>query len=151
MKQFVIGGLDTPEKKQEAEAILKGFGYESDEERNKINRYLPEHKFLKLCKDGFFRFYLETPNKPITLDELKAMKNPYPKVMWVWDYNEGAKFKSQVVKEIEHKGIKSYITFHGDSFSVYPNAKDIEEPIEITLDQIAEKFGVNVEQIKIKK
>jgi len=73
MKEFVIGGLDTPQKKAEAEAILQKFGYESDEERNKINRYLPEHKFLKLCKDGFFRIYLETPNKPITLDDLRDM------------------------------------------------------------------------------
>ena len=102
--------------------------------------------------DGGFRcFNNPHDSQVITLEELKARKNPYPKVMWVWDYNEGAKFKSQVINEIEHKGIKSYITFHGDSFSVYPNAKDIEEPIEITLDQIAEKFGVNVEQIKIKK
>jgi len=73
MKELEIGGLDTPQKKAEAEAILQKFGYESDEERNKINRYLPEHKFLKLCKDGFFRFYLETPNKPITLDDLRDM------------------------------------------------------------------------------
>ena len=37
--------------------------------------------------------------------------------------------------------------------SYWKYAKEIEEvsPVEVTLEEIAEKFGINVEQIKIKK
>ena len=105
---------------------------------------------------GLFNGWFDYRSKPhesqvITLEELKAMANPYPKVMWVWDFENQDAIKREVINEIEHKGIKGYITFDGEDLYVYRNAKDIEKPTEITLEQIAEKFGVNVEQIKIKK
>lgn len=102
--------------------------------------------------DGEFNL-MESPynSQVITLEELKAMANPYPKVMWVWDFENQDAIKREVLNEIEHKGIKGYITFDGEDLYVYRNAKDIIEPTEITLEQIAEKFGVKVEQIKIKK
>lgn len=115
---------------------------------------------FKGCEVGFYyglldgEFFLSgTPqnSQVITLEELKAMKNPYPKVMWVWDFENQDAIKREVLNEIEHKGIKGYITFDGEDLYFYRNAKDIIEPTEITLEQIAEKFGVKVEQIKIKK
>ena len=56
--------------------------------------------------------------------------------------------KSRVVYNKEH----NYVCFAGAK--VFDNGKFAEivsEPIELTLDQIAEKFGVSVEQIKIVK
>ena len=96
---------------------------------------------------------MESPynSQVITLKELKAIANPYPKMMLVWDFENQDAIKREVINEIEHKGIKGYITFDGEDLYVYRNAKDIIEPTEITLEQIAEKFGVKVEQIKIKK
>lgn len=35
--------------------------------------------------------------------------------------------------------------------TVWEYAKEIEQPIELTLEEIAEKFGISVEQLKIKK
>ena len=76
-------------------------------------------------------YFMETPknSQVITLEELKAMANPYPKMMWVWDYEGRSKTKQEVITEVEDKGIKGYVTFYGDSFSVWRHAKDIEEPI----------------------
>lgn len=104
--------------------------------------------------DGEFNL-MESPynSQVITLEELKAMAKPYPKVMWVWDNDEEDAKKREVISEIQSHGVKYYIT-HNDSYgfpTIWKNAKDIEEPTEITLEQIAEKFGVDVEQIKIKK
>lgn len=93
----------------------------------------------------------------ITLEELRTMKNPYPKVMWVWEH-EGAKPKKRVVFMEKNGEYLSWVNaetleesenYTGVTYWQY--ARDIIEPIEITLEQIAEKFGVNVEQIKIKK
>ena len=80
--------------------------------------------------DGLFDYErIPLNSQVITLEELKAMANPYPKVMWVWDDSEGAKTKLKVINEIEHEGIKCYIAQDGNDFYVYRNAKDIEEPM----------------------
>lgn len=76
MKQFVIGGLDTPEKKQEAEAILKELGYESDESWNYNQREDKMYSFIAVYKHKTYSYHNhDCKAKPITFDELRTMKN----------------------------------------------------------------------------
>jgi len=132
MKQFVIGVLDTPQKKQEAEAILKELGYESNERWNINFREDEDATFIATYIYGDYQYHNhDCEQPPITLEELKAMKNPYPKVMWVWDDHEKSAIKHEVIMEIEHEGIKGYVNRDGNDFYVYRNAKDIEEPIKM--------------------
>jgi len=75
MKQFVIGGLDTPEKKQEAEAILKEFGYRDDQHWNERWREDEDCTFIDVYIDGDYQYHNHNCEQtPITLDELRTMK-----------------------------------------------------------------------------
>ena len=69
----------------------------------------------------------------ITLEELKAMAKPYPKMMWVWDEDGDTPQKREVIGEIQSHGIKYYITHYvGDDFpTCWRNAEDIEEPTKM--------------------
>ena len=75
MKQFVIGGLDTPEKKSEAEAILKGLGYEDRVEWNCIKRERVMSTLIAVYPSGVYSYRNHTCGKtPITLEDLRTMK-----------------------------------------------------------------------------
>jgi len=77
MKEFVIGGLDTPKKKREAEAILKRLGYVDRVEWNSLWREDEEFTFINAYKmpSGYRYSYYNHKcfQTPITLKELKAM------------------------------------------------------------------------------
>ena len=76
MKSFVIGGLDSPKKKQEAEAILKDLGYESNEEWNKKWREDADCTFIETYTYGDYQYHNHDCQKtPITLEELKSIAN----------------------------------------------------------------------------
>ena len=73
MKPFVIGGLDTPEKKQEAEAILKGLGCVDDEKWNLETR--DEEGFTFIRAYEYYSYHNHDCQKtPITLEDLRTMK-----------------------------------------------------------------------------
>jgi hypothetical protein len=73
MNEFVIGGLDTPQKRQEAEVILKQLGYYSDEDWNRGYRNHKMFDFIK-CENGFVYEYhtQDCGETPITLEELRT-------------------------------------------------------------------------------
>jgi len=79
MKEFVIGGLDTPKKKREAEAILKRLGYVDRVEWNSLWREDEEFTFINAYKmpSGYRYSYYNHKcfQTPITLKELKAIAN----------------------------------------------------------------------------
>lgn len=77
MKQFVIGGLDTPQKKQEAEAILEDLGYENNEWWNNGLRESELFNYILVRIDGFYYEYYshDCGETTITLEDLRIMKN----------------------------------------------------------------------------
>ena len=76
MKQFVIGGLDTPQKKSEAEAILKGLGYVDRVEWNSEHREYYFCTFIDACRNGDYQYHNHNCGEtPISLEELRTMKN----------------------------------------------------------------------------
>lgn len=99
--------------------------------------------------------------KIITLKELKAMKNPYPKMMYVsdepiTDKKNGEQY--EVLKEVEIENQSIFITkskLFDDKFFAYKYAVDLNhfdnQVKEITIEEIAQRFGYPIEQIRIKK
>lgn len=76
MKEFVIGGLDTPKKKQKAEAILKDLGYKGNEDWNDICRNTELSSFIETYGDGSYLYHThDCDETPITLKDLKAIAN----------------------------------------------------------------------------
>lgn len=76
--------------------------------------------------------------------------NEYPKVMLVWEDDKNP-LQREVIMEI-NGGYLAWSPFTKNNAVLWPHAKDIEpEQIELTIDQIADKFGVDPNQIKIKK
>lgn len=75
---FVVGGLDTSEKKQEAETLLEQLGYRSDEYWNKVNRDENRFTFISIQTNGSYAYHSHDcePKPLITLTQLrsKAMK-----------------------------------------------------------------------------
>ena len=87
-KLFVVEGLDTSDKKQEAEEILKQLGYTSNEGWNENVRDKAHYTFISIQKSGRYEYHyhpckpkplitLTHPRPLITLTELKskAMNN----------------------------------------------------------------------------
>lgn len=81
----------------------------------------------------------------------------YPKVMLVSNHRQDTPQKRVVFMEKNGKylawtGAETLEEAEGE-LGVYnwKYAKDIEEPVELTMDEIAEKFGVDVTRLKIKK
>lgn len=76
MKQFVIGGLDTPEKKSEAEAILKELGYVDDKYWNREYRGFMHFTFILTTRKDLYAYHCHDCQQiPITLEKLRTMKN----------------------------------------------------------------------------
>jgi hypothetical protein len=76
MKQFVVGGLDTPQKKQEAESILQRLGFKSDERFNGDGRRIDnDYLYIKTFPNNcdYVIFMCIDDEKPITLDDLRDM------------------------------------------------------------------------------
>lgn len=152
------------------------FGQELKKTFEELGVYTEELRF-NLCKsdDNISRFYgiiknsfnsydfkeIEQSNaKIITLEELKAMKNPYPKEMYVSDYeitdaksNDVYEFEVWFEKEID--GVNYYFIKECGSFISYNYAVDLNhfdnQVKEITIEEIAQRFGYPIEQIRIKK
>ena len=94
----------------------------------------------------------------------QPVEKKYPRVMMVSDYGE-IWFKRVVEFEKEVRGKLHYFAWRGSEtiedslektqLNNWKMAKEIEpekqNKIELTLDEIAEKFGVSVENLKIKK
>lgn len=105
------------------------------------------------------KFQDSSPIKTITLEEAKALvEKPYPKLMYVWDDDENSALKRVVLGKFD----KWYLAISSDKKedislkqrpTVWDNAKDIKEQpiIELTLEEIAAKFGHKSSQIRIKE
>lgn len=101
------------------------------------------------------------------------MNNEYPKVMMVsdepitkdnpgkqrvvWAYNPKFyysfftyRLSIQTLKDVENipEGGGGEVDGWGERFKY---AQELQQQIELTLDEIADKFGISVEQLKIKK
>ncbi len=91
------------------------------------------------------------------LAEIISYKDEYPKVMLVWDYDETL----AVERVIHSKYNDFYICLTGISNLkelnkaigvVYcKHAKDLPTVKEVTLEEVAEKFNVSVENLRIKE
>lgn len=96
-------------------------------------------------------YNMKTNNQPM------ESKSSYPKKMYIADLESSLKYKrvEEVLAEVEVEGKPVYITKSrcADNYFAWKFAKDIDEPkvLEVTMDEIAKKFNVNVEQLKIKK
>lgn len=123
-------------------------------------------------KDGNFKYFSqwEVDKYGLKVIELPTEQpKPYPKMMLVANNTSTSKVPRFVLCEIEGKYVAVYGLFvqkkehflkqitmnnHKDlKINIWDHATDIEEPqeVELTLEQIADKFGLNVSQIKIKK
>ena len=71
---FVVGGLDTSEKKQEAEALLKQLGYKDDERWNEEYRDENDCTFISTQQKGAYSYHTHdcNPRPLITLTQLKS-------------------------------------------------------------------------------
>jgi hypothetical protein len=75
MKEFVIGGLDTPQKKKKAEAILKKMGYLSNKEWN--NEFRNNCDFIMTHSYGDYQYQNHNCRQtPIALEDLEKMAKP---------------------------------------------------------------------------
>lgn len=119
-----------------------------------------------LLNDGFINYDTSIPKgyKLTDVDEFLAQykPNPFPKKMWVSDESEDDARKNKLERLVivycsilNYPWIAVIPEFHS-FISRYKYAVDIpekkEEPVvELTLDQIAEKFNISVDKLKIKK
>jgi hypothetical protein len=71
---FVVGGLDTSEKKQEAEALLKQLGYKDDKHWNEEYRDENDCTFISTQQKGVYSYHTHdcNPRPLITLTQLKS-------------------------------------------------------------------------------
>lgn len=119
-------------------------------------------RFYGIIDNQFDNYYLEKVQqsnaKIITLEQLKAMINPYPKMMYVSDY-EILDFSNAIKKEVyfekEIEGVNYYFTKTVKGFTSWKKAVDLDyfdnQVKEITIEEIAQRFGYPIEQIRIKK
>lgn len=99
----------------------------------------------KVCVDGVYVFVDESWLIPAS---------EYPKKMLVWNDDDADAVEREVVayvSELEYPYLRCAKGLV-NGYIGYKNAKDIKpQQIELTLDDIAKKYDVPVEQIKIKK
>ena len=71
---FVVGGLDTSEKKQEAEALLKQLGCKDDKRWNERHRDKDDFTFISTQQRGVYSYHNHDcdPKPLITLTQLKS-------------------------------------------------------------------------------
>lgn len=74
MEQFAVIGLDTQEKKAEAERLLKELGYRGDDDWNKSHKNNSAFKFIVSYEDGSYNYHSHNgDNAPIQPDPLKEV------------------------------------------------------------------------------
>ena len=90
----------------------------------------------------------------ILIDRLRPMtsKSEYPKEMLVWDYGY-TKARKKIVLGYYPELPKPYLVQGetSEEYFGYDYAKDIPRTKEVTMQEIADKFNIPVEQLKIKK
>ena len=149
MERFAVIGLDTQEKKTEAEALLNELGYQSDKEWNNKYRQEPSCQVISRWENGNYCYYVcvEDNETPITLDQLRAKVKPtYPCMMEVWDDDGTNAVKADVVSEVEYKGVKAFLVYDEDTkdFYSYRHARPIQpDPIK----EVIEKLKSNSETL----
>jgi len=94
------------------------------------------------CKKGKnYGWVSETDIEPVS---------EYPKEMLV--SNDGNQWSKHTIMgyfpELEYPYLVEVMVSHYEGFKY---AKDLPQPKELTMQEIADKFGINVEQLKIKK
>jgi hypothetical protein len=149
MKEFAVIGLDTQEKKAEAERLLKELGYVNDEEWNETRRTIPSKGVIVVYGSGTYHFYERqaTSYTEITLDQLRekvgkteAVEEPkYPCMMEVWNSHEEYSCELEVISEVEYNGVKGFLVYneaYGDFYS-YKNARPIQpDPIKEVVEDM---------------
>lgn len=147
MEEFAVIGLDTPEKKAEAEAILKELGYKGDKDWNDRYRQNPSFQVISRWSSGDYCYYVcaEDNETPITLDQLRAkvgkteaVEEPkYPCMMEVWD-DEGEVDAREVIAEFKTPdGDERYVAISEDGYNCYTwqHARPIQpDPLKTVLD-----------------
>ena len=114
----------------------------------------------------FYNYSLNQVNsynaKIVTLEELMKPANTYPKVMWVSDYPD---FKNKSKRVVFMEKCAKYLAWANaetlqdserfSDVSSWRYAKDIEPEVsptkELTMQEIADKFGISVDNLRIKK
>jgi len=147
-----------------------------EEQGNKRDASVFE-KYLDTSKDsgGFYwdstveRY--ETWNRALRYKNFDAVlkhpanvKNKYPMLMWVSDIEGGVKKKRTKRVVFMEKNGKYVAWYNAESFEeaeyetsscgwkyAEPVIEEQEQPVELTIDEIAEKFNLKPSQIKIKK
>lgn len=73
-------------------------------------------------------------------------EKPYPKMMYVWDEGDAESKKGEVV--CKHRG--KYVVYDTDGeYYTFDYAQDLPERTKLTKQQIADKFGVDIELLDI--
>jgi hypothetical protein len=115
------------------------------------DRFLAIYKFYgkEFCND-----YTNLPSFSVK----EFLQPEFPRVMMVSHFeSKESSLKRVVYGKIgnywyAYKNVDSIDKVTDDSTLLcYKYAKEIEDEIEVTLDQIAEKFGISVDKLKIKK
>jgi hypothetical protein len=114
-------------------------------------------KYYFAYGDGVLDSSLHNDNN-LPTQSVKLFLKKYPKVMWVSNYSE---FMDKVKRVVfmEKKG--KYLAWLGGetiegaecvtNVATWPYAKDIEEPKEYTMQEIADALKIDVNDLKIKK
>lgn len=109
--------------------VLYKEGWEAQEYWEPVEKTLDDLKIgdIVIDKDGYFSIFVAKWDEFYILRFFKTT---------VVEAKRGDDFNSYSEEEVKCYGIRPYIP---------------EEKVELTLDEIAEKFGVNVNNLKIKK
>jgi hypothetical protein len=90
------------------------------------------------------------------LAEIISYKDEYPKVMLVWDDEESRAVKRVVIKKTSLR----YVAWNAPSIeeskealstAQWRHAKDLPTIKEVTLEEVAKKFNISVENLRIKE
>ena len=103
------------------------------------------------------KYYLEIDKEKgcwCWTDEMLEPVSEYPKEMLVWDsYIEDSDVKEVIayIPGIEFPYLTKDENGANWKYIGYKYAKDLPQPKELTMQEIVDKFGISVEQLKIKK
>ena len=133
---------------------------------NETKKDNSDSRYYGLINNIFYCYTIQEAEnnnaKIVTLEELMKSTNTYPKVMWV---SEFPKFETKSKRIVFMEKCGRYLAWSNvetlqEAEKVYSvtdwkYAKDIEPEVspikEITMQEIADKFGVSVENLRIKK
>lgn len=146
MKKYTIQDL------KDGKVAVKNDGT-IEELREVIKKAFPKTYLLAGSYLYYFRYSPDEwdcyDTTTLPTQSVKDFLSEYPKEMWVWDDDKLDKSKELVVGEL----LGGYMVKDKnkvDTYYYYKNAEDIkDEKIEVSLKEIAEKFGVDVECLQI--